>query len=123
MYFWNNLKNGSPMPDPVAAEAATVPYLVLNRDFYNTVSNFTGTTGVGRGPRASRPSTCTTGVAYWATDEGEWNSGHAGPDGRLYKCTATNVWTLYYTPYTYPHPLATGALPAAPGNLLIALSK
>ena len=63
------------------------------------------------GPIASRPTTCTTGVAYWATDEGEWDSTHAGPDGRLYKCTATNTWTLFYTPYTYPHPLRTsGAL-------------
>src|SRR5204863_311449 len=22
-----------------------------------------------------------------------------------YQCTAANTWTLYYTPYTYPHPL------------------
>jgi hypothetical protein len=25
--------------------------------------------------------------------------------GILYKCTATNTWTSYYKPYTYPHPL------------------
>jgi len=25
--------------------------------------------------------------------------------GTLYKCTATNTWTAYYTPYAYPHPL------------------
>jgi hypothetical protein len=31
--------------------------------------------------------------------------------GALYKCTATNTWTSYYTPYTYPHPLVT-TLPA-----------
>jgi hypothetical protein len=113
MYLWNNLKNGTPMPDPQAGEAATAPYLVLNRDFYNEVSPFTGASGVGRGPIASRPSTCTPGVAYWATDEGEWNSEHLGPEGRLYKCAATNVWTPYYMPYIYPHPLVAGR-PAPP---------
>jgi hypothetical protein len=30
-----------------------------------------------------------------------------GASGLLYKCTATDTWTLYYTPYTYPHPLVT----------------
>jgi len=25
--------------------------------------------------------------------------------GTLYKCTSTNKWEPYYTPYTYPHPL------------------
>lgn len=64
-----------------------------------------GTVGVGVGVVAFRPSTCTTGVAYWATDEGEWDSTNgATADGRLYKCTATDTWTLFYTPYTYPHP-------------------
>jgi len=28
-------------------------------------------------------------------------------NGTLYKCTSTNTWTSYYTPYTYPHPLIT----------------
>jgi hypothetical protein len=65
---------------------------------------------MGVGVIASRPGTCTTGVAYWATNEGEWNSTNgATADGRLYKCTSTNTWTLYYTPYTYPHPLRTSS--------------
>jgi hypothetical protein len=25
--------------------------------------------------------------------------------GTLYRCYPTNVWTVYYNPYTYPHPL------------------
>src|SRR5205823_11054263 len=35
----------------------------------------------------------------------------SGADGVLYKCTAPNTWTLYYTPYVYPHPLVSGASP------------
>ncbi len=67
---------------------------------------FDGTCGTGVGVIASIPATCTTGVFYWATDEGEWNSTNgATADGRLYKCVATNDWDLFYTPYTYPHPL------------------
>lgn len=61
---------------------------------------------------AALPGTCTIGAGYWKLDEGEWDSTHAGPDGRFYKCTATNTWTLYYTPFTYPHPLTGGNQPA-----------
>jgi len=48
-------------------------------------------------------------VGYWATDQGSWNQSGSGGQGVLYKCTATNTWTLYYTPYTYPHPLQGGS--------------
>ena len=30
-------------------------------------------------------------------------------DGVFYKCTATDVWTEYFRPYTYPHPLRNEA--------------
>jgi hypothetical protein len=67
---------------------------------------------------ADLPVTCTVGDGYWATDEGEWNSEQAGVDGRLYKCTAANTWTLYYTPFTYPHPLS--GTPTGPTDEYIA---
>ena len=77
-----------------------------NRDWYNQKLLFNGTEGVGRGPGAKRPSTCTPGVAYWATDEGEWNSTNGNSaDGQLYQCASNGTWTVMYRPYTYPHPL------------------
>jgi hypothetical protein len=131
----------------------TTFHLKENREFYNAVaagaqtsptSPFNGTTGMGFGTLANRPTTCTTttqsadagrgGVLYWATDQGSWNQSTSNPrgvqrngaDGVLYMCTATNTWTVYYTPYTYPHPLQSGgggggapAAPAAPANVRI----
>jgi hypothetical protein len=113
--------------------------VVANRDYYLSVggvqtsptSPFNGTSGTGWGTLANRPTTCTAGVAYWATDQGTWNTSTSNPygeqqngaDGVLYKATATDTWTLYYTPLTYPHPLAGGVdtnTPAAtPASLKI----
>jgi len=88
-------------------------HLVQNRDYYGEVSQSAQSSstvpfdglhgGTGYGTLLRRPSSCTTGVAYWATDQGTWNNGGTG--GVLYKCTSTNIWSLLYTPYTYPHPL------------------
>ncbi len=83
-----------------------------NQDYYlwcNALSSagctsFNGTRGVGSGLLEARPSTCTTQVAYWATDT-----------NTLYQCSATNTWTAYYTPYTFPHPLVSGT-PAPPSS-------
>jgi len=33
--------------------------------------------------------------------------------GQLYVCTSTNTWTLYYTPFVYPHPLIINVPSAA----------
>jgi hypothetical protein len=94
--------------------------IAANRDYYLHHGNSgcdagagSCTTGVGVGTLAQRPASCTTGVAYFATDQGSWNASttnaygvqRSGADGVLYTCTSTNTWTLYYTPYTYPHPL------------------
>jgi hypothetical protein len=131
VYIWNNLRDADTSAgtnyqlSPAAVNGAT-NVIVQNRDFYNQNTSFTGATGVGRGPIGMRPSSCTSGVAYWATDEGEWDSTNgSAPDGRLYKCMGANNWTLFYTPYRYPHDLVTGddpdssATPATPTNLRI----
>jgi len=107
--------------------------MIANRDWYtdnslgtphaqtSSTSPFNGTSGVGFGTLARRPTTCTPRVGYFATDQGNWNqSGNSFGQGQLYVCTATNTWTLYYTPYTYPHPLtqgSQGSQPPPPTNL------
>ncbi len=100
-----------------------------NRDYYLytlawngssfTGTAFNGTVGTGSGTLAARPSTCIRGVAYWATDQGSWNQSGSGGQGELFVCTTTNTWTVYYTPYTYPHPLVGGGgdPPAPPTDL------
>jgi hypothetical protein len=60
------------------------------------------------GPEASLPATCTANDhTYYGTTDTD----------KIYKCTSMNTWTVYYTPYTYPHPLRAD-LPA-PANLRI----
>jgi len=128
MYAWNNYWSdtlaqvpfvvpdigGSPDYFPVQMQA--------NREWYNAVSAspqtsaaapFNGSTGMGFGTLANRPSACTTnasesggGVGYFATD--------VGAQGTLYRCSATNTWTVQYSPYTYPHPLVTGGSNGTP---------
>jgi hypothetical protein len=148
MYFWMNanaangnrvnvyIENLWPGP-PLVSD-----HIKENRDYYSAVSNsaqtsrttpFNGTVGVGFGTIANRPATCTTnpfeaggGVGYWATDQGEWDSSHDGPDGMLYRCSASNTWTPHYQPYQYPHPLRgsettapVAAKPRAPIGLTV----
>lgn len=102
-YAWSNTANF------LVYGAASANVIVANRDFFNGTAGFDGTAGVGVGPLAARPETCTAGVAYWATDQGTWNTKEGEDQGVLYKCTSTDTWEVYYTPYTYPHPLREDA--------------
>jgi hypothetical protein len=102
-YVWMNTLSagvtpGFGMVDPDTAR------VIANRDYYveslnqgaqaSATSPFNGSSGMGHGTASFKPSTCTTGVGYWDTTNTE-----------LWLCTATNTWTVSYTPYTYPHPL------------------
>lgn len=111
-------------------------HMVANRDWFNSVSAmaqtsatspFNGTTGMGFGTLARRPTTCTTstetafgagagGVGYFATD--------SGAQGTLYTCSATNTWSVYYQPFTYPYPGSGGggspAVSLSPGPIAFA---
>jgi hypothetical protein len=105
----------------VASDGSSTRVLA-NANYYAQVSDvaqtsatspFNGTSGTGYGTLARRPTTCSPAVGYWATDTGTWNS-YNSQQGTLYICTAANTWTASYTPYTYPHPLTTGASATAP---------
>jgi len=138
-------KNDQPVPScSPSCGTWTSTYVVADRDYYagslavqtTSSSPFDGTTGVGYGTLARRPATCTTnttvnaqaatlgggtgGVGYWASDQGSWNTSDDGTgSGIFYKCTATDTWTTYFTPYAYPHPLqgSAPAIPSAPTGL------
>ena len=117
-YCWNNTMSGSSYLGSVVTIGSAYAVFKENRDYYNQTTSFDGSVGVGVGTLAQMPSTCTPGVAYWATDQGEWDSTHDGPDGQLYVCTAPDTWSFYYKPYVYPHPLVSGVL-VPPTNLRV----
>jgi hypothetical protein len=112
-YAWNNIRNGANVPITLsnAGPLSETDWFLEDYDFFNQSESFKGTAGIGRGPIGARPSCSTDYVAYWATDEGEWNSTNgSAPDGKMYVCLS-GVWTARYggnatgLPYVYPHPL------------------
>jgi hypothetical protein len=120
VYAWNNKRSNETAEIPLVQIAAHIGNAIqANRDYYNYTASFNGSSGVGIGTLANRPSTCLLGVAYWATDQGNWNQSGSGGQGLLFMCTASNTWTPYYTPFTYPHPLRSGINLQSPRNLRI----
>ena len=119
-YSWNN--RGSSLTGPIsnfysrgfADCVEKCGYIVNENDeFFNFNPSFDGTSGVGCDTLSERPGTCTFGVGYWATAQSCSDlTGFVGANhtniisGTLYKCTSPNTWTVYYTPYIYPHPLS-----------------
>lgn len=110
-YIWNN-KTETPTEVVPHIGNSCDAWIVNDRDYYAYNDSFVGTSGIGCGTLAARPATCTTGVGYWATAQSCSDlTGMVGASpatqisGTLYKCTSTNTWTAYYTPYAYPHPL------------------
>lgn len=119
MYSWNNAwSDGEKIDLEIenpwnATNPGVEDHIKAERDYYNgvstepqnsTIAPFDGSSGMGFGTLADRPTTCTTstlepggGVGYFATDD--------GPHGTLYRCSTENSWTKQYTPFTYPHPL------------------
>lgn len=118
-YIFNNRNTYSDTEANVSEYKPQHEFVEPDYNYWKYNASFNGTTGVGVGILANRPAVCNKGVGYWATDKGTWNT--TGDDGVLYKCTSTDTWTLYYEPYTYPHPLRNGQIvrPNAPLNLQI----
>lgn len=106
-------------PDGAATCGAdsSLGLVLKNRDGYEDVNALNCspggpcTQGVGNG--LALPNSCTTGVAFWKTDEGgHWNTASATTqNGQLYKCVSTNNFTLYWTPPVYPHTSNVNTIP------------
>jgi hypothetical protein len=103
-YFFNNKLNGTVQYTRNPDVVGTVDYSAYgyspgavpteDREFWSHKASFDGSSGVGVGLLAARPATCSLeGAGYWATDESKLYRWHSG------------AWELFYTPYTYPHPL------------------
>jgi hypothetical protein len=103
-FFWNNKINGANIVPSVQNSTMDPIFIQENRDWFRPAF----------GPVGNRPGSCTVNSYYGSTDTKS-----------LYRCTAPNVWTLVYAPYTYPHPLISGGAttpppaPAAPMNVRI----
>jgi hypothetical protein len=120
-YVFNNTQNGNVKNMGIGPGGAACG-VAENTHWWNYNASCTAsscTSGIGRGTSPPTGS-CTTGVGYWVAGTPTPSaSSSVVQGGAFYKCTATNTWTPYYSPYTYPHPLRATAAPglAAPTNL------
>jgi len=125
-YIWNNRYGATPETGTQITTASNstgtdtgIKRLRQNYEYWlpntNSPCNTDGTCDSGIGCGSATPTgNCTTGAAYWKTSNpgsctnltnlvGASHSSNIS--GTLYRCYPTNVWTVYYNPYTYPHPL------------------
>lgn len=135
IYVWHNSYTPQFYTDPALFPAIREQcngVCAENREYYQQFGTyfhsgtFNGTVGIGEGTLVptnasayTNAPNCTAGtdpmtggaapgVGYWHT-----------PSQTLYVCTATNTWTAYYTPYTYPHPLAAGQAGGGSGGTTV----
>jgi hypothetical protein len=105
-YYWGNTAGGSSStPDYTFGTGGSCgsdppwgdnSFIQLNREFWEPAA----------GLESALPATCIAGANnfYGTTDT-----------DKIFQCTSTNTWTLFYQPYTYPHPLRSSS--CTPGSL------
>jgi hypothetical protein len=86
LYIWLNNLSGTPS---VFSSIFGSNLFQQNRDWY---TDNAASTGVRTG--TSLPATCSPLQAFWNTST-----------NTLYQCQTANTWTVFYTPFAYPHPL------------------
>ena len=88
-------------------------WIKSNRDYYNEIALFDGSSGVGSGTYSQMSAIIpsTTNVGFWCTDKGSnWDTINLDEnDGCLYVWNGDS-WEIKYIPYTYPHPLTLGGI-------------
>ncbi|MGZ6440051.1 MAG: hypothetical protein ACXWRU_08365 [Pseudobdellovibrionaceae bacterium] len=113
-YYWGNRLNmtGSLLNPYITTTCTTCIQngLVAGVNFFADISNTSP--GVDCGTLGARPTTCSPGQGYWATNQSCTNlTGMVGAHpatpiaGTLYRCTAANTWDSGASPLQYPHPL------------------
>ncbi len=107
MYFWSNRAAGQMWLSGLGYGTSDVlsTFIQADRDYYEEVPSFNGSSGVGVGTGAQMRAITPTkkGVGFWVTNEGDWNAHASGPDGAFYVWNGS-AWELDYTPFPYPHP-------------------
>lgn len=130
VYSWDNHEVAA--ANKAIGVQSGYPQMKENRDWFNqapavTVGGVsTQLTGVGVGVFASRPAAGVNGVdvagvtanppgtAYWSTNTASING--SSDQGALYVWRG-GAWSLYYQPYTYPHPCVTNPATCEAGGV------
>jgi chitobiase/beta-hexosaminidase-like protein len=122
VYTWNNRDTNNSNKVTANDGSGFPTYFAPNRDYYDETgkgpqttssSPFNGSSGVGFGTLANRPTSCTPTPSVLAPDQGRGGVGYFATDvgpqgsngGTLFACTSTNTWSPWWAEYQYPHPL------------------